>query len=90
MTSARSPARLPCSPGLHRTSSSLDFSRCGVIVDPWAGTRVVAEEFAKNGHAVISNDLSGAHGCELQEDALQPAFYRGVAQKHGRIDAFVI
>jgi hypothetical protein len=67
----------------------LDFSRCGVIVDPWAGTKVVAEEFAKNGHAVISNDLSGAHNCELQEDALQPAFYRGLAQKHGRVDAFV-
>jgi site-specific DNA-cytosine methylase/transposase InsO family protein len=67
----------------------LDFSRCGVIVDPWAGTKVVAEEFAKNGHAVISNDLSGAHHCELQEDALQPAFYRGLAQKHGRVDAFV-
>ena len=67
----------------------LDFSRCGVIVDPWAGTKVVAEEFAKNGHTVISNDLSGAHGCELREDALQPAFYRKLAQTHGRVDAFV-
>ena len=67
----------------------LDFSRCGVIVDPWAGAKVVAEEFSKNDYKVISNDLSGAHGCELQEDALQPGFYRRLVQRHGRIDALV-
>ncbi len=60
------------------------FSRCGTIVDTWAGTHVIAEMFGEEGYRVVMIRR------ELQEDALQPAFHRKLLREHGRIDAFVV
>ena len=69
--------------------AALDFSRCGLVFDPWSGTGAVARAVRQLGLRAVSNDLNPAYAADLHADALQPALYHHVRRAYGRIDAAV-
>ena len=68
---------------------AMDFSYCATIVDLWAGQNSIQQAFKQCGYSVITNDLNSAAATDYHLDALQPATYQQLQQKHG-LDAIVI
>ena len=45
------------------------------VLDPWAGTGVIARELRRQGALVVTSDLNEGHACDFHENALQPKVY---------------
>ncbi|XRB24544.1 hypothetical protein RI054_39g144000 [Pseudoscourfieldia marina] len=85
MLMMQQPRSLPCAvtaPGaLEQLTEHVDMDEVEWILDPFAGTKAVAEHFKGRGVRVISNDLNPAHGAELAMNACQPAFWQHMAKQ---------
>ncbi|XRB21863.1 hypothetical protein RI054_28g117120 [Pseudoscourfieldia marina] len=85
MLMMQQPRSLPCAvtaPGaLEQLTEHVDMDEVEWILDPFAGTKAVAEHFKGRGARVISNDLNPAHGAELAMNACQPAFWQHMAKQ---------
>ncbi len=68
----------------------IDFSRCNVILDPWAGNKVVQKGLFTGGSQLVLNDVLARKGVHMQLEPLEPHLYRHVVSKLGRLDAIVM
>ena len=55
---------------------AVDFSLCHSFMDPFSGWGVIGTCFKEQGLQFTTNDLNPARQATLQEDALDPGFYR--------------
>ena len=75
---------VPTTPGeIHALLERVDFTQVGSILDPWAGTCAISEQFAKAGLQVWSSDINPCADTDTHGDALQPSFYRCMARRMG-------
>jgi hypothetical protein len=71
-------------------NTTLDLTTCNVILDPWAGARVIAKDLHVGNARLCLNEKLGCKGVHLMLEPLEARLYAYVKATFGRLDAIVM